>query len=69
MFQTQDMAGQRINGNSMETLLLTQQKPSFSYPPGTGVLEWSTGMEYWTSVCMFLTCEFDELQAAHYVSG
>jgi hypothetical protein len=26
MFQTQDMAGQRINGKSIEKLLLTQQK-------------------------------------------
>jgi hypothetical protein len=33
MFQTQDMAGQRINGNAMEKLLLTQQKRTFPYPP------------------------------------
>jgi hypothetical protein len=35
MFQTQDMAGQRINGNSMEKLLLAQQKQT-PLPPAYG---------------------------------
>jgi hypothetical protein len=35
MFQTQDVVGQRI---SMEKLLLTQQKLTFSYPPEWNII-------------------------------